>query len=73
LLIFRCKAFDPYRDPYGDSTGWTRQFVTDNDLRVFLEKGLKVVVPHRKTPILAAHNPEVVGSEHSRIMQLDVS
>ena len=32
------------------------------DLRVFLEKGLKVVVLQRKIPILAAHNPEVVGS-----------
>ena len=34
----------------------------DYDLRVFLEKGLKVVVLQRKIPILAAHNPEVVGS-----------
>ena len=54
--------FDPYADPYGDSTGWTRQFGMDYDLRVFLEKGLKVVVLQRKIPILAAHNPEVVGS-----------
>ena len=53
---------DPYADPYGVSIGWTRQFVTDSDLRVFREKGLKVVVPQWKIPILAAHNPEVVGS-----------
>ena len=32
------------------------------DLRFFCEKGLKVVVLQRKIPILAAHNPEVVGS-----------
>ena len=53
---------DPYADPYGDSMGWTQQFGLDNDLRVFLEKGQKALQPQRKIPILAAHNPEVVGS-----------
>ena len=53
---------DPYADPYGDSTGWTRRFVADYDLRVFREKGQKALLPQRKIPILAAHNPEVVGS-----------
>ena len=53
---------DPYADPYGDSAEWTRQFGLDYDLRVFLEKGLKTLQPQRKIPILAAHNPEVVGS-----------
>ena len=32
------------------------------DLRVFLEKGQKPIELQRKIPILAAHNPEVVGS-----------
>ena len=54
--------FDPYADPYGDSMGWTRQFGVDYDLRVFLEKGQKALQPQWKIPILAAHNPEVVGS-----------
>ena len=53
---------DPYADPDGDSTGWTRRFVADYDLRVFREKGQKALLPQRKIPILAAHNPEVVGS-----------
>ena len=53
---------DPYADPYGDSTGWTRRFVADYDLRIFREKGQKALLPQRKIPILAAHNPEVVGS-----------
>ena len=53
--------FDPYADPYGDSTGWTRQVRTDCDLRVFREKGQKALQPQRKIPISAAHNPEVVG------------
>ena len=55
-------VFDPYADPYGDSTGWTRQVRTDCDLRVFREKGQKALQPQRKIPISAAHNPEVVGS-----------
>ena len=55
-------ALDPYADPYGDRTGWTRQFRMDYDLRVFREKGQKSLQPQRKIPILAAHNPEVVGS-----------
>ena len=55
-------TIDPYVDPYGDSTGWTRWFVTDNDLQVFREKEQKALQPQRKIPILAAHNPEVVGS-----------
>ena len=33
-----------------------------DDLRVFREKGQKTLQPQRKIPILAAHNPEVVGS-----------
>ena len=53
---------DPYADPYGDSTGWTRQFGTDCDLRVFLEKGQNALQLQRTIPILAAHNPEVAGS-----------
>jgi len=32
------------------------------DLRVFREKGQKTLELQRKIPILAAHNPEVVGS-----------
>ena len=32
------------------------------DLRVFREKGQKSLDLQRKIPILAAHNPEVVGS-----------
>ena len=55
-------CFDPYADPYGDSTGWTRQFGMEYDLRVFREKGLKPLEPQRKIPLSAAHNPEVVGS-----------
>ena len=60
LLSEVVDQLDPYADPYGDSTGWTRQFEVDCDLRVFLGKVLKVVVLQRKMPILAAHNPEVV-------------
>ena len=62
--------FDPYADPYGDSAGWTRQFGMDYDRRVFLGKGLKVVVLQRKIPILAAHNPEVVGSSPASATRL---
>ena len=32
------------------------------DLRVFREKGQKVLLLQQKIPISAAHNPEVVGS-----------
>ena len=56
------ERFDPYADPYGDSAGWTRLFGVDYDLRVFREKGQKAMLPQWKIPILAAHNPEVVGS-----------
>ena len=64
VLVLKNKQVisDPYADPYGDSTGWTRQFVTDCDLRVFLEKGQKSLEPQLKIRISAAHNPEVVGS-----------
>ena len=53
---------DPYADPYGDSTGWTRQFGTDCDLRVFRVKEPKSLELQQKIRISAAHNPEVVGS-----------
>ena len=62
MCIIHLNVIDPYADPYGDSMGWIRQFGLDNDLRVFREKGQKPIEPQRKMPILAAHNPEVVGS-----------
>ena len=64
VLVLKNKQVisDPYADPYGDSTGWTRQFRMEYDLRVFREKGKKALQSQRKIPLSAAHNPEVVGS-----------
>ena len=53
---------DPYADPYGKWTVWTRRFRVVSDLRDFLEKGAKPLKMQREIPIFAAHNPEVVGS-----------
>ena len=62
MLLAGGKYLDPYADPYGDRTGWTRQFRMEYYLRVFRKKGQKSLQPQRKMPILATHNPEVVGS-----------
>ena len=53
---------DPYADPYGKWTVWTQSFRVVSDLRDFLGKGAKPPASQRKIQLLAAHNPEVVGS-----------